>query len=206
MVWRSPHSWSRGSSPKDTSRLCRLTDGQSAELQCRLTLEECASCWHVAIKCAWGPVLASDWLLVRLQQPGSCCLWGCAVMPRTARPGTLYIVKTAVTRESERQLSWRPVAAFVRKYVRIRSSLNTVLQCLATGWTTGRSRFDPRQRQKDFSSNLCVQTGSGAHPASCTIGTGGPFPGAWRWPLTHLAPRSRMSRSYTSPPKRLRGV
>jgi hypothetical protein len=31
---------------------------------------------------------------------------------------------------------------------------------------------------KDFSSSLCVQTGSGAHPASCTIGTGGPFPGA----------------------------
>jgi hypothetical protein len=30
---------------------------------------------------------------------------------------------------------------------------------------------------KDFSSNLCVQTGSGAHPASCTVGTGGPFPG-----------------------------
>jgi hypothetical protein len=29
---------------------------------------------------------------------------------------------------------------------------------------------------KDFSSNLCVQTGSGAHPASCTMGTGGPFP------------------------------
>jgi hypothetical protein len=30
---------------------------------------------------------------------------------------------------------------------------------------------------KDFSSNLCVQTGSGAHPASCTMGSGGPFPG-----------------------------
>jgi hypothetical protein len=30
---------------------------------------------------------------------------------------------------------------------------------------------------KDFSSNLCVHTGSGAHPASCTMGTGGPFPG-----------------------------
>jgi hypothetical protein len=26
---------------------------------------------------------------------------------------------------------------------------------------------------KEFSSNLCVQTGSGAHPASCTMGTGG---------------------------------
>jgi hypothetical protein len=29
---------------------------------------------------------------------------------------------------------------------------------------------------KDFSSSLCVKTGSGAHPASCTVGTGGPFP------------------------------
>jgi hypothetical protein len=29
---------------------------------------------------------------------------------------------------------------------------------------------------EDFSSSLCVQTGSGAHPASCTVGTGGPFP------------------------------
>jgi hypothetical protein len=26
---------------------------------------------------------------------------------------------------------------------------------------------------KDFSSSLCVQTGSGAHTASCTMGTGG---------------------------------
>jgi hypothetical protein len=30
---------------------------------------------------------------------------------------------------------------------------------------------------KDFSSILCVQTGSAVHPASCTMGTGGPFPG-----------------------------
>jgi hypothetical protein len=45
------------------------------------------------------------------------------------------------------------------------------------GWTSGRSKFDPRQRQKDFSSSLCVQTGSGAHPVSCTMDTGGPFPG-----------------------------
>jgi hypothetical protein len=38
---------------------------------------------------------------------------------------------------------------------------------------------------KDFSSNLCVQTGSEAHPASCTMGTGGPFPGAKRgWGVT----------------------
>jgi hypothetical protein len=30
---------------------------------------------------------------------------------------------------------------------------------------------------KDFSSSRCVQNGSGVHPASCTMGTGGPFPG-----------------------------
>jgi hypothetical protein len=30
---------------------------------------------------------------------------------------------------------------------------------------------------KDFSCDLFVQTGSEAHPASCTMGTGGTFPG-----------------------------
>jgi hypothetical protein len=52
------------------------------------------------------------------------------------------------------------------------------VQCLATEWMTGLSKFDPRQRQKDFSCSLCVQTGSGADPTSCTMGTGGPFPRA----------------------------
>jgi hypothetical protein len=48
----------------------------------------------------------------------------------------------------------------------------------------------------DFSSILCVQTGSGAHPASCTMGIGGPFSGVKRGRgvmLTthpHLVPRS----------------
>jgi hypothetical protein len=60
---------------------------------------------------------------------------------------------------------------------------------------------------KGFSSNLCVQTGSEAHPASCTMGTGGRFPGAKRdWGVTliahpHQVPRSGMSRSYTSSPQ-----
>jgi hypothetical protein len=30
---------------------------------------------------------------------------------------------------------------------------------------------------EDFSSSPCVQTGSGTHPASYPMGTGGPFPG-----------------------------
>jgi hypothetical protein len=33
---------------------------------------------------------------------------------------------------------------------------------------------------EDFFSSFCVQTGSGAHPTSCTMGTGGPFPGGKR--------------------------
>jgi hypothetical protein len=43
---------------------------------------------------------------------------------------------------------------------------------------------------KDFSSNLYVQTGYGAHPASCIMGTRGTFSGGkntagtWRWLLT----------------------
>jgi hypothetical protein len=32
-------------------------------------------------------------------------------------------------------------------------------------------------RAKDFYSILCVQAGCGAYPASCPVGTGGPFPG-----------------------------
>jgi hypothetical protein len=32
--------------------------------------------------------------------------------------------------------------------------------------------------EKDCSSSFCFQTGSEAHPASCTVGTGGPILGA----------------------------
>jgi hypothetical protein len=46
---------------------------------------------------------------------------------------------------------------------------------------------------KNFSSSLCIQTGSGVHPASCTMGTGGPFPEGKAWPgrdADHLPPSS----------------
>jgi hypothetical protein len=35
----------------------------------------------------------------------------------------------------------------------------------------------PTETEEDFSCNLFVQTGSGAHPASCTRGTGGSLSG-----------------------------
>jgi hypothetical protein len=45
---------------------------------------------------------------------------------------------------------------------------------LTTDWAAGvRSPTEA----EDFSSNPYIQTGSGAHPASCTVGTGGFFPG-----------------------------
>jgi hypothetical protein len=67
------------------------------------------------------------------------------------------------------------------------------LSRLATHWTTGPSSFDPLQSRKDFSSSLCVQTGSGAHPASCTMDVGGPILGGKarsRRDVDHLPPSS----------------
>jgi hypothetical protein len=54
----------------------------------------------------------------------------------------------------------------------------------------------------DLSCRLCVQTSSGAHPASYPVDTEGSLPGVkaggvWRSPL-HLVPKSRISRSYNS--------
>jgi hypothetical protein len=65
----------------------------------------------------------------------------------------------------------------------------------------------------DFFSNLCVQTSSGVHPASCTMGTGYPFPGGKARPgrdADYSPPSSAEIKNekelYTSNPKRLRGV
>jgi hypothetical protein len=77
------------------------------------------------------------------------------------------------------------------------------LQCLTMDWTT---RVRSPTEAEDFSSSPCVQTGSEAHPASCTMGTGVLSPGVKRGRdlmLTtqpRLEPRLRISRSYTSSP------
>jgi hypothetical protein len=68
---------------------------------------------------------------------------------------------------------------------------------LTTDWTTGvRSPTEA----EDFSSSLCVQTGSGAHPASYQMGTGGSFPGGEARPGRDSVPRLSMSRSFSSSP------
>jgi hypothetical protein len=49
-------------------------------------------------------------------------------------------------------------------------------------WTTRQPGFNPWQRQKDFSTSLCVQRSSEAHPASYPMGSEGPSPvGKTQW-------------------------
>jgi hypothetical protein len=56
----------------------------------------------------------------------------------------------------------------------IRAGVGQLVLCLTTDWTAGvRSPTEA----ENFYFSLCVQTGSGAHPASYTVGTGGCFPG-----------------------------
>jgi hypothetical protein len=51
-----------------------------------------------------------------------------------------------------------------------RAGVAQSVHCLTTDWTIGvRSPAE----EKDFSSSLCVQTGSEAHPVSYPMGTGG---------------------------------
>jgi hypothetical protein len=45
---------------------------------------------------------------------------------------------------------------------------------IVSDWTIG---VRSSSEAEDFSSSLCVQTGCEVHPATCTMGSGGPFPG-----------------------------
>jgi hypothetical protein len=87
------------------------------------------------------------------------------------------------------------------------------VQCLVTGWTTGLSRFDPRQGQRilPVASVSRPALGPTQPPIQWVPGVLSPGlkSGRGMTLTTHpyLVPRSRMSRSYTSsPPKHLHGV
>jgi hypothetical protein len=56
-----------------------------------------------------------------------------------------------------------------RKWFETKFGVTQSVWCLTTDWTT-EVRY--LAEAKDFSSSLCVQTSSEAHPASCTMGTG----------------------------------
>jgi hypothetical protein len=100
-------------------------------------------------------------------------------------------------------------------HTQLESRVAQSVQCLTTDWTSG---VRSPTGAEDFSSSLCVQPGSGAHPVSSTVRTGGSFPrglkrGRGVMLTTHplLVPRLRKSRSYTSchpnaPPWRVEGT
>jgi hypothetical protein len=99
-----------------------------------------------------------------------------------------------------------------RYYLNCGARVTQAVQCLATNWTTGRSRFDSRQWRKGFSSILLSRpalrpTQPPVQWLPVVLSRAKPRP--WRDPdhSPHLVLRSRMSKSYTSSPsKRLHGV
>jgi hypothetical protein len=80
--------------------------------------------------------------------------------------------------------------------------------CLTTDWTTG---VRSPAGEKDFSSSLCAQTSSEAHPTSYPMGTGGRSPvvergrGVTLTTQPHLVQGSRMRAIPFTPPWRLHG-
>jgi hypothetical protein len=85
----------------------------------------------------------------------------------------------------------------------IMSRVAQAVQCLTTGWTTGRLGFDPRQGQRIFPLASVSRPALGPTQPPVQWVPGGPFPGGKARPLTthpHLVPRSSMSRNYTSSP------
>jgi hypothetical protein len=72
------------------------------------------------------------------------------------------------------QVNWKMFSNPNRLSVRNIHFIILILLCQShSDWTAG---FRSPTGAENFSSNLCVQTSSGAHPASCTVGTGGSFP------------------------------
>jgi hypothetical protein len=101
---------------------------------------------------------------------------------------------------------WRNVGKRVLSYLATPShlygaGLAQAIWCLATGWTTGRSGFDPRRGQRIFPLTSVSRPALGPNQPPVQWVQGGPFPGAKRARsvtlITHprLVPRSRMSRS-----------
>jgi hypothetical protein len=84
---------------------------------------------------------------------------------------------------------------FLRSIDRNRGSLVNIVS--ACGLDDRAIGVQSPAEAKDFSSSFRVHTGSEAHPASYTMGTGGPFPEG----------KTRLGRDAdTSPPKSLHGV
>jgi hypothetical protein len=69
-----------------------------------------------------------------------------------------------------------PDPYLLRRLVLIRSRSSLVSIMSGYGLDNRTTEVRSPTEARNFSPNPCVQTGSGAHPASCTKGTGVPFP------------------------------
>jgi hypothetical protein len=79
-----------------------------------------------------------------------------------------------LTLEVWRSISWLYLPGATQEHFQTRAMLSGPPKQIATDIEVR----SPTEAKGFFSSSLCVQTGSGAHPASCTMGNGGPLP----WP------------------------
>jgi hypothetical protein len=115
--------------------------------------------------------------------PTNICGWLCSILsPVLSEKGfeliTYYCSVTASwlpsvhTVYTERYSDMCVVSRQFRENVISRVAQSA--KCLPTDWT---ARVRSPTAAENFSSNLCIQTGSGAHPASCTVGTGGSLSG-----------------------------
>jgi hypothetical protein len=85
----------------------------------------------------------------------------------SARNGPVYHTGTSFC-------SWNSYRHFINIWRR-GSSVSIVSEC-----GQAIEVRSPANAKRIFPLASCVQTGSGAHPASCTMGTGGPLPGVNR--------------------------
>jgi hypothetical protein len=110
----------------------------------------------------------------------------------------LFVVFHFVSRWSNVILTLRESQIYLFKVGKRGSSVSTVNRLRAR-----RPEFKSRQWQR-WSHRF--QTGSGAHPASCPMGTWGSYPrsrttGSWSWPLTPSSAEVNNARSYASTPQ-----
>jgi hypothetical protein len=102
-------------------------------------------------------------------------------MPTRNLNTALFLCRTApcVAVLVHERSSVRKSAEKMQMLFKNKSRPQHVTVCIVSGYGLDDQAMEVRSPAgaKGFSSNLCIQTGSGAHPASCTMGTVGPFPG-----------------------------
>jgi hypothetical protein len=125
----------------------------------------------------------------------------CVPVLRCCRTPYVDVLSVCPTWLCTSSTSWTELFGILCLYFSLRSRGSSV--SIVSGYGRAIEVRAPAEA-RDFSCNPCVQTGCGVYPASCTMGTGGPFPWDKARPgrnadlSPHLVPRSWMSRSYTS--------